>query len=747
MWLVEQAIPAQPPQVATEVLMSVSQPLVCRLASQLARPAAQVPLHALPPQVRDTMPVPEQTVPQAPQASGSVVRSRHTLEQLVCPDPQVVTHTPAEQSWPPAQTLPQAPQLLVSLLRLRSQPLPGAPSQLAKPALQLAMVHAPAAQPAVALASEQTVLQAPQLVGLVVVLVSQPSLSRPLQLPKPAPQLMPQSCEVQVAVPLVPTQARPQAPQLETVVVATSQPLPGAPSQSAVPAEQLTLDVVHIELAHTATLPMGGVGQRLLQAPQLLMSPATVLTSQPLESMPSQLAKPATQVPRVQRPATQLAAALASWQVLPHTPQLLTLVPVLTSQPLASTPSQLPKPELQAARAQAPDAQPATPLVRVHARPQAPQWLASFWRSRQTPEQLVVGAAQVEVQTPAEHTVPPPQTRPQMPQLLLSVWSARQVPEHAVCPVGHAQLRPWQEVPPVHARPQTPQLALSVARSRQVPEQLVCAAEQVVVQAPAEQTVPPGQMLPQAPQLVLSDWSARQVPEHAVCPVGHTVVQTPRTHDCPLTQRLLQAPQLAGSSVMSRQTEPQSVSPTWQKARHDATWTPPSTPLVAPRVQRSPAAVAQVAPHAPQFWSVVIEMHRPLQTARSGPEQSTHEPDRQASPALLQTLPAPPSVDGSAQQRCPAAPHGTQVPARQVRLALRQGDRGSPVVVFERGQHATPVVPQEPASGRTISAGLSGENPQLVASARTRPTTPRMFMGRAISRPLWRLHGSARFSA
>jgi len=432
MWLVEQAIPVHPPQVATEVLMSVSQPLVCRLESQLARPAEQVPLQAPPPQVRATTPVPEQTVPQAPQESGSVLRSRQTLAQLVCPEPQVVTHTPAEQSWPAAQTLPQAPQLLVSLLRLRSQPLLATPSQLAKPALQLAMVHAPAEQPAVALAREHTVLHAPQLVGLVLVLVSQPSLSRPLQLPKPAPQLMPQSWPTQVAVPLVPTQARPQAPQLVTVVVATSQPLPGAPSQSAVPAEQLTLDVVHIELAHTAMLPMGGVGQRLLHAPQLLMSPATVLTSQPLESTPSQLAKPAAQVPRVQRPATQLAAALANWQLLPHTPQLVTLVPVLVSQPLTLLPSQLPKPELQAARVQAPEAQPATPLARVHTAPQALQLLASFWRSRQTPEQLVVGDAQVEVQTPAEHTVPPPQTLPQAPQLLLSVWSARQVPEHAV---------------------------------------------------------------------------------------------------------------------------------------------------------------------------------------------------------------------------------------------------------------------------------------------------------------------------
>jgi len=45
---------------------------------------------------------------------------------------------------------------------------------------------------------------------------------------------------------------------------------------------------------------------------------------------------------------------------------------------------------------------------------------------------LVVGGAQVAVQTPAEHTWPAPQTRPHTPQLLLSVWSARQVPEQAV---------------------------------------------------------------------------------------------------------------------------------------------------------------------------------------------------------------------------------------------------------------------------------------------------------------------------
>ena len=39
-----------------------------------------------------------------------------------------------------------------------------------------------------------------------------------------------------------------------------------------------------------------------------------------------------------------------------------------------------------------------------HARPQAPQLALSFWRSRHTPEQLVVPVAQVVEHTLAEHT-------------------------------------------------------------------------------------------------------------------------------------------------------------------------------------------------------------------------------------------------------------------------------------------------------------------------------------------------------
>jgi len=82
-WLLEHAAPAQPPHCVTEVLVSTSQPLLWRLPSQLARPAAQTPLQALAPQVREATPVPEHTVLHAPHASGSAVRLRQVPEQLV----------------------------------------------------------------------------------------------------------------------------------------------------------------------------------------------------------------------------------------------------------------------------------------------------------------------------------------------------------------------------------------------------------------------------------------------------------------------------------------------------------------------------------------------------------------------------------------------------------------------------------------------------------------------------------------
>jgi hypothetical protein len=97
-----------------------------------------------------------------------------------------------------------------------------------------------------------------------------------------------------------------------------------------------------------------------------------------------------------------------------------------------------------------------------------------------------------------------------------------------------------------------------------------------------------------------------------------------------------------------------------------ASVTPPSTPLADGRTQRSPDVVAQAVPQAPQFWSVVSGTQTPLQTARSGPEQSTHTLARQVTPAPVHaparpaSIEAPPSpVAAAAQHGCPGAPQAT----------------------------------------------------------------------------------------
>jgi hypothetical protein len=97
-------------------------------------------------------------------------------------------HTPLLQDGDPLaeeQIWPQAPQLLVLVWMLVSQPLARFPSQLPHPELQL-MPHAPLVQDGVPLVELQTLPHAPQLAMLLVVLLSQPLARFPSQLPQPA---------------------------------------------------------------------------------------------------------------------------------------------------------------------------------------------------------------------------------------------------------------------------------------------------------------------------------------------------------------------------------------------------------------------------------------------------------------------------------------------------------------------------------------------------------------------------------
>jgi hypothetical protein len=84
--------------------------------------------------------------------------------------------------------LPHAPQWATLVAVLTSQPLPARPSQLPKPALQLATPQRPALHAGVALAGAQAIPQPPQWATALVVLVSQPLAALASQLPKPALQ-------------------------------------------------------------------------------------------------------------------------------------------------------------------------------------------------------------------------------------------------------------------------------------------------------------------------------------------------------------------------------------------------------------------------------------------------------------------------------------------------------------------------------------------------------------------------------
>jgi hypothetical protein len=98
-------------------------------------------------------------VPHALQLLTSVCKLTQLPLQPVIPAAQ---HTPLLQVWPLPQTLPQVPQLFPSVWRLTSQPLLCLlPSQSPKPGLQVPL-HTPPLQLGVMLLAEQASVHEPQ---------------------------------------------------------------------------------------------------------------------------------------------------------------------------------------------------------------------------------------------------------------------------------------------------------------------------------------------------------------------------------------------------------------------------------------------------------------------------------------------------------------------------------------------------------------------------------------------------------
>ena len=155
-----------------------------------------------------------------------------------------------------------------------------------------------------------------------------------------------------------------------------------------------------------ARVPPVLVGQTTPQPPQLFTS-LVVLTSQPsVRRLPLQSAKPALQVPVHALPEHTGVAMLFDEQAIPQPPQLVELVVVLVSHPLVLLPSQLPKPAAHTGEHTL-----ATQLVELvpvvaHTVPHAPQLLALVVVLTHTPEQLV-GVVPLHPQTPPAPQVPP----------------------------------------------------------------------------------------------------------------------------------------------------------------------------------------------------------------------------------------------------------------------------------------------------------------------------------------------------
>ncbi len=110
-----------------------------------------------------------------------------------------------------------------------------------------------------------------------------------------------------------------QPPQALLLV---SQPVAGLPLQLANPALHVRAQAAKTQ-ATEATFGNGNDGQRLLQAPQLLISVAG-LVSQPVAGLPLQWANPGLQALGAQAPATQATEAACGNDVqsLPQAPQL-----------------------------------------------------------------------------------------------------------------------------------------------------------------------------------------------------------------------------------------------------------------------------------------------------------------------------------------------------------------------------------------------------------------------------------------
>src|SRR5579883_1008055 len=175
----------QAPQLFASLVILISQPSVCLLLLQSAKPLLQSPLQTPPPH-EGVMLLLEHTVPHAPQSLTVVIRlvshPSICLLLLQSPQPELQTppHTPPAHVGTPMllfeQTMPQPPQLLVVVIAVSQPSVCLLLLQSPNPELQVPLHTPPEPHVTVAmLLLEHTSPQPPQLL-VVVSAVSQPSV-------------------------------------------------------------------------------------------------------------------------------------------------------------------------------------------------------------------------------------------------------------------------------------------------------------------------------------------------------------------------------------------------------------------------------------------------------------------------------------------------------------------------------------------------------------------------------------------
>jgi hypothetical protein len=223
---------------------------------------------------------------------------------------------------------------------------------------------------------------------------------------------------VQASVALFVLQASPQPLQFfGSLVVLTSQPFAGFPSQSAVPAT-LQFETAHVPLVQTSTPVV--IEHAWAQEPQLLVS-LEVLISQPSAALLSQSEYPLLHEDTEQVDAAHVSEAFWVLQGVVHKPQWLESVAVLTHAELAPPPGgqSVGVPTL---------GHEAPQLVPSHE--DFPFDGIAHVLHEVVPQELVDVLARQEAAAP-------------VPQL----W----------VPMGQTQFPPLQTIPPVHVLPQAPQ--------------------------------------------------------------------------------------------------------------------------------------------------------------------------------------------------------------------------------------------------------------------------------------------------